>query len=291
MLLALWRGAATNANDMKEEAMAMDGSARNPGAHRAPAAIAAALSMMLAACGGGGDYSAPATPPPVAPTATAEGAYSGSITTGSAGTAFAAVVLETGQLWIVYGNLVAGSLVQTGFIQGQGVSNAGVFTSSSLKDYGSVPPQAASTRLDFVPGTSISGTLNENSVALNVSGTGSAPANYNYATPASLASIAGNWSLTAGGGTTLPLTITAGGAASGTTTPTGCSITGTFTPRASGKNVFDVALTYGPAPCPAPGGQAAGIALYSTLNTGAHQLITAVVDPSGATGNLSFGTR
>ena len=41
----------------------------------------------------------------------------------------------------------------------------------------------------------------------------------------------------------------------------GCNFAGTVLPRPSGKNVFNVSLTFGPAPCALPGQAAAGIAV------------------------------
>jgi hypothetical protein len=240
-----------------------------------------ALGAALTGCGGGGDDET---------STTAEGAYSGTVSGSPANAAFSAIVLEDGQLWTIYGNSVGGVLVVNGFIQGQGVSNNGVFTSSSLRDYGSAPPTAASLGLNYVAGTSISGTLTELGTNFGISGTTIPTANFNYNAPASLTSISGSWMLSALGGVTLPLTIASNGTASGVTSA-GCTVSGTFTPRPSGKNVFNLVLTFGPSPCPLPSGSASGIAIYSTLGNGAHQLITAAVDPSRTNGSVAFGTR
>ena len=251
---------------------------------RTAAVLVATLSGVLAACGGGGDDDddGPAT--------TAEGAYAGSISGSSSTTAFSAVVLDDGQLWTVYGNNVGGVLVLSGFLQGQGTSSHGVFTASNLRDFGSSPPVAASLAANYVAGASLSGNLSESGATFGISGTAIPAAVYNYNAPASLAGISGAWTLAALGGTSLPLTIASNGAATGVTSG-GCSVAATFTPRASGKNVFNLAITFGPAPCPVPSGTAAGIAILSTLSGGAHQLMAAAVDPSRTIGTLAVGTR
>jgi hypothetical protein len=241
------------------------------------------LAAALAGCGGGG------SDPPAA-TASAQGAYSGSLSGSPSNAAFSAIVLEDGQLWTLYGNSVGGSLIVNGFIQGQGSSSGGVFTASALRDFGTSPSTVASVSVNYVAGASISGTLTELGVNLGINGTAIPAANFNYDAPASLPSIAGNWTLSSVGGTILPLSIAATGAANGVSS-TGCAVSGTFTPRPSGKNVFNLALTFGPSPCPLPGGSAGGIAIYSTLSSGAHQLITAAVDPTRSFGNVAFGTR
>lgn len=242
------------------------------------------LSAALVACGGGGEDDDSNSGP------TAEGAYSGSVSGSMANSAFSAIVLEDGQLWTLYGNTVGGALVVSGFIQGQGTSSNGTFASSTLRDFGSSPPIAASLSASYVPGVSISGNLTELGSTFGLTGTALSTAVYNYNTPASLASISGSWVLTALGGTSLPLTIAANGTATGVTSG-GCAVAATFTPRPSGKNVFNVVITFGASPCPLPSGTATGIAIHSTLAGGSHQLIAATVDPSRTVGTLAFGTR
>lgn len=71
----------------------------------------------------------------------------------------------------------------------------------------------------------------------------------------------------------------------------GCNFTGTSKPRASGKNVFDVSVTFGAAPCSLPGTKATGIALTYILANGKRQLVAAAVDASRTHNSLVFGTR
>ncbi len=62
-------------------------------------------------------------------------------------------------------------------------------------------------------------------------------------------------------------------------------------PRASGKNIYNVALTFGPLPCDLPNQPAAGIAVIYPLTSGKSQLIVAVTDATRTIGGASFGVR
>lgn len=70
----------------------------------------------------------------------------------------------------------------------------------------------------------------------------------NYDTPAMLSAISGSWSITELSGEDLALTVASSGAFTAASS-LGCNFSGTVRPRASGKNVYNVALTFGPAPC------------------------------------------
>jgi hypothetical protein len=71
----------------------------------------------------------------------------------------------------------------------------------------------------------------------------------------------------------------------------GCSYTGTVAPRASGKNVFSVSMTFGAAPCALAGQTATGMAVAYPLSNGQTQLVVAAVDASRSYGAAAFGTR
>ena len=101
--------------------------------------------------------------------------------------------------------------------------------------------------------------------------------------------IAGSWSLTTLDGDGLTMNVQNNG--SFTAVSSGCGFGGTVAPRASGKNVFDVQLTFGPAPCALPGQRAAGIAVAYPLGNGRTQLLVAVVTPDRSAGQAAFGDR
>jgi hypothetical protein len=112
---------------------------------------------------------------------------------------------------------------------------------------------------------------------------------YVYDKPAALADVAGSWSGNFLDGTTGALTISATGAVSGTNN--GCSYTGTATPRASGKNVFDVSITFGTGNCVLPGQKATGIGINYLLSSGKREIIVGVLDSSKVLSALFFAQR
>ena len=70
-----------------------------------------------------------------------------------------------------------------------------------------------------------------------------------------------------------------------------CAASGTVTPRASGKNVYDVTLTL---PCGESTDSTlavSGIAVASPLADGRTQLMVAAVDETRTQGAVVFGTR
>ena len=241
------------------------------------------MASVLSACGGGGDSGATAGP-------SAEGAYSGAITGSSTSSAFSAVVLEDGQVWALYGNAIGGGLVVGGIVQGQGISNNGTFTSTTIKDFGYLPPVAGTLDATYVAGASIQGTVTAGGGSIGLSGSAIPSTSFNYNTPALVSNIAGNWTLSSTSGNTIALNIASNGTFTGTATG-GCTLSGSVAARPSGKNIFNVQLTNGPAPCALPGFQGNGIGIYTALASGAHQLIVAVIDSSRTYGAASFGTR
>jgi len=241
------------------------------------------FAAILTGCGGGGDS-------PAAAATTAEGPYSGTVTNSTTASAFSAVVLEDGQVWTIYGNTVGGVLLASGLIQGQGASSNGTFTSSTIKDFGASPALAGTLNATYVQGASLAGSITEGGGSIGFSGTAIPATTFNYNTPALLSNVVGAWTLSSTSGATISLTVSANGAFAGTATG-GCALSGTLTPRPSGKNIFNVQMTMGPAPCSLPGWTGGGIAIYSTLANGGHQLIVGSVDSSRTYGSASFGTR
>lgn len=246
---------------------------------------AVAVVGFLAGCGGGGS-DAPSTS-----AATAEGAYSGAITNSTTASAFSAVVLDDGQVWALYGNNVGGSLLVLGLLQGQGASNNGAFTSTTIKDFGASPVVSMSLNATYVAGASVVGAFTTaRGASIGINGIAIPPANFNYNSAASLVNVMGNWNMSSTSGNAIALNIAASGAFTGTATG-GCTLSGSLSPRPSGKNVYNVQMTIGPAPCALPGFTGGGIGIYSTLANGSHQLILASVDSSRTYGSASFGTR
>lgn len=252
--------------------------------------LAAALSVFLSACGGGGGSSSPATP---ASTSTkAEGLYTGTSTTGYT---FNALVLENDEVWALYGTPSGGVFYVDGLNWAQGSSNNGTFTASNAKDYyKNNPVKTGSVSATYVAGSSFNGTAIANGASLGF--TSAAPVNstYSYTAPASLSTVTGIWTGSTLFGETGTMTIASDGTfkASFTGSYAGtCSATGTVQPRASGKNVFDVSITFGAAPCGLPGTTAKGIAISYLLSDGKRQLVAAITTTDKAHGSAFFAAR
>ena len=253
-------------------------------------AISLVASSVLAGCGGGSD--SPSTPAVAAPvvTATAEGVYVGDLT-GSRSTAFEMLVLENGEFWSLYGTSTASVFGVAGFVQGTGTSANGKFTSSNGKDFGVNPALAGTVSATYdATAKTIAGTVTATTGTVSFSGGPIAGSLYNYNTPASLATVSGAWSTNSLSGEDVALNISSNGAFTATSAY-GCKFFGTVTPRPSGKNVFNVGLTFGAAPCALPGQTGSGIALAYPLNNGKTQLLVAVTDGTRTNGTVVFGTR
>ncbi|MDO9166102.1 MAG: hypothetical protein Q7U13_08345 [Rhodoferax sp.] len=249
--------------------------------------LAIALSALtLVACGGGGGETSTAA----VATPSAEGVYGGTLT-GSTSSAFQMLVLENGDFWSMYGISTPTAFGVAGFVQGSGTSNNGTFTSANVKDFGFRPAAAgtASATYNATAGT-ISGTVSTTAGTVTFNGGPIAGSLYNYNTPASLATVSGSWSTTALTGEGVALNIASNGAFTALST-IGCNFAGTVTPRASGKNVFNVALTFGAAPCALPGQTASGIAVAYPLANGKTQLLVTVTEGTRTYGTAAFGTR
>lgn len=247
-------------------------------------------TLALVACGGGGgDAPATAVVAPVG-TTTAEGVYGGTLT-GSTSSQFEALFLENGEYWTLYGTSTPAAFGVAGFVQGSGTSNNGSFTSANARDFGFAPAVAGSLSATYNTTTkTISGTVSSATGSVTFSG-GPIPGSlYNYDSAASLASVSGVWSTMSANGETVALNVASNGTftAAGSS---GCSFSGTVTPRASGKNVFNVSLTFGAAPCALPGQSGTGIALAYPLANGTSQLVVAAHDSTRTYGTAVFGTR
>jgi hypothetical protein len=152
-----------------------------------------------------------------------------------------------------------------------------------------IPAANGTVAATYVAGTSISGTVSFSAGTVSFSGAPIPSTTYDYNIPAQLADITGSWTLTALDGSTVALTIA--GSGSFTAMANGCSITGTFSPRASGKNVFNLALTFGAAPCASPGATASGVAVSNPIPGGKRQLIVVGVNATRTAGTALFGNR
>ena len=266
--------------------------ARQPAASRAQEAYFEQAEhdpcrLSLPRCGSsrlrGGDAA-----PPVA--VTAEGVYGGALT-GSTSNVFNLLVLENGEYWALYGTRPASVFFVSGVVQGTGASSNGTFTSSNARDFGVVPALAGTVNATYnASAQTIAGNLVFAAGTTGFSGGPIAGSTYNYNTPAQLSAVSGTWALSSTSGNSIAMNIASSGAFTAVSAD-GCSFSGTVTPRASGKNVFNLSMTFGAAPCALAGQTAAGIALTYPLATGGNQLLAAVVDGTRSFGSVAFGTR
>ena len=196
------------------------------------------LGVLLAGCGGGGDSNSsssalPLTGDRVPTVLRAEGVYTGTLSNGEK---HETIVLENGQIFMIH----AGSfnIQNTPVLEGSGKADNGSYTSMDLKDFSDF---AVFTPASMTASYNLNGTLNgsiskQGSVVSFTSSRLEKPT-YNYDEPASPASI-----VVAEPNILFSTRITLDGDIS--ISARQCSARGTIKPRASGKNVFDIRLTF-----------------------------------------------
>lgn len=232
----------------------------------------AAVLMLLSGCGGDGGHNSPA-----APHAThAQGAYEGTI----GGIAhFQLLLLENGAYYMLFGTGSGSAFEPQGMVTGTGTeTSSSVYTATNT--YTPPAPAPSSTvelTADYVVDVSFAGTLRiatggGGGATQSFSGVPISAALYQYGTAAQLADVAGTWTVSVGGIIDSTMTVNASGAFSGVDTA-GCTYSGTLTPRASGKNVFNLTYQEGATPCAVPGMSATGIAIVITPSPSTRQLL------------------
>ena len=228
-------------------------------------------------------------PPPPPPLFTAEGVYGGRLT-GSSSPDFQLLVLENGDFYALYGTNSSAPFAVSGFIQGTGISDNGKFNSNNAIDFGTSPITPLTVNTSYALETkTISGTATTSRGVVGLSGGPIPNSQYVYSSAAQLSAVTGNWSTTSIDGSSVPLSIASNGTFSASNQ--GCTFGGTFVPRPSGKNVFDVAFRFGAAPCRLAGQPGSGIAIVSPVSGGKTQLLIAATNSSRSSGTAVFGTR
>ncbi|HJV03072.1 MAG TPA: hypothetical protein VJ752_21225 [Burkholderiaceae bacterium] len=247
-----------------------------------PALTLLALAA-LAGCGGGGGATVAASTTIASP----QGVYQGAFSTGGTHNT---LVLENNQFYTIYGSTVAGVFTVEGFLQGNAQASGGSFAATDVKDATTAGQLlTGSLSASYTATNSLNGTLTEGSNTVTFTSSAVAASVYDYNTAANLNDIAGTWSMTSLRGYANTFNIAASGAF--TATSGACAFSGSFKPRASGKNVFDVSMTFGPAPCILAGQTLAGIGIDFMLNNGKRQLLIAGLDANRSSSAAFFGTR
>ena len=246
-----------------------------------------ALALALAGCGGGGGGGESSGSLSAPSNASAEGVYEG---TTSAGQNFIALILENSELWALYGTDIEGTFLIDGFVQGSGSSNNGSYATTNGKDFGVYPAVSGALNGTYVAGISISGTLTRDGTSRTFAGAAIDPTDFNYNTPALIADVSGNWSMTDWDGNPVAIAIANNGNLTGSSG--GCSFTGSITPRPSGKNVFNVTVLFGGSPCVLAGQTVYGVAVSSLVEGGpTRQLVVMSTDQARTLGTVLFGSR
>ena len=269
-------------------------------------ALTGLAALVLTACGGGSDdhgsndtsttTPAPATttPPVTTPpattqptiTASAEGVYEG---TYANGLTHLTLVTDTSRMYSILGTTTGGVFAISRFLEGLGTSTNGAFTATEVREYGTGASTASGTFTGtYVPGTSLNGTLALGGANIAITGAPLSNTTYVYNTPAKLANITGAWTLNDLNGARVTLLVEADGKFTGTSGT--CAITGSLTPKSTGKNVFTFSVTSGPAPCPRPNDVSTGVAVEFTIGT-ARQLIAAASGVTRVNGTGWVGAR
>jgi len=235
------------------------------------------LAALLAACGGGGD-SAPVT------RSAAEGLWWPAGITGNA----VVVVLEDGETWGLYINTAQASIETT--FHGQSSASGGL-VSGAGREFGFVAPRT-------IKPAGYSGTVKaQNRLALTFSSSSLLPAatyayNAAYQGRASLSALAGTYMGpgVSAAATEQTLTVTAWPTGAITVPATqGCSAAGSATPRRSGQNVFDVALTFTGTTCPlGNGAYVSGIGYYDLFS---RQFAIMALTPDQSDGFFYLGKK
>lgn len=234
-----------------------------------------AATVALVACGGGGS-GAPA--PVAAASASVEGFWSG---TASTGPQVSFVVLENGETWGLYAS--AGSIV--GALYGSTSVN-GTSVSGSGSDFNLINRTVAAGSFTGTVATKAS--LN---ISTSLGTTLNSVYDTSYDQPASLASLAGTYVGQGVTGRTAPqsttVTVSALGAVS--SSGLGCAANGTATPRPTGKNVFNISVTFTGASCAL--GNGVVVTGIATFNPATRQLLSMAMNPAKSDGFIYAGTR
>lgn len=248
--------------------------------------MASVAALALVACSSGND----AINSPAGADGSLQGAYTG---TTASSVAFDTLFLDGGRFYVIYGqrDAVNGGLLVNGFIEGNGTSNNGSFTSTDVKDFSDNTTTPATISVSYGTGTDITGNISINGSTPVTDSFSAVPVSsgYAYSSAARLADITGSWQLAGVNGETATVILGADGGL--VADASGCSITGTVKPRASKRNVFDVSLNFGPSPCALANQAATGHAISYLLTNGSRQLVIAGTNAARDAGTAMFGIR
>jgi len=241
------------------------------------AVVSVVSSLLLAACGGGGGDGSSSG-------ATAEGLWLGSTNNSRTVTA---LVLDDATFYVFY-SASGNPAVIAGVVQGSGNSDNGNFSSTNVRDFNVeassvLTPTFSAT---YQPSQSLKGTITYTpGGAVTFTGT----FNTSYDSTPSLAALAGTFTgrvAALRGAENASVVINGTGTISGSGT-SGCTVSGTVTPRAHG-NVFNVSLTFGAAPCILANQTSTGAAYFDAATK---RLLVATPNAARTDAVLFVGTK
>lgn len=249
--------------------------------------LATCAVACLTACGGGGGGGGTTSAATPVTNSVLQGVWTG---TSSSGYALNILSLENGETYAMFGTNAGGVFAVAGFDE-VAISVNGSAITGSLHEYDYTSSTYTGNLTGTVTtGTSLSGsTTFSSNVTRTFTATPISASSFNYSLPAAIVDVSGNWTGTMLNGTSATLSISSTGVVSGLNG--GCSFSGTSAPRASGKNVFDVNVTFGPSPCALPNQTATGVAMDYMSTNGKKQLLVAIQDTAKAHGTMFFAQR
>lgn len=226
---------------------------------------------------------------PAGAVANFEGAYAGTLGGDGDRSAFQLLVLPQGDFFAVYGENSASGLAIRGYMQGRQLASSAGNWSASGREFGIDSPTGIELKASSAPDSGVAGTvIGSDGLVTRFSGTAMPSTTFDYNRPAQLSTIVGNWTMATPYDQRATLAINQDARLSGSVD--GCAFSGKATPQA-GRNVFDVAMTFGGEPCVLVGQTARGIALAHQLPDGRQQLMVMVQDDSRSEGGLLIGSR
>lgn len=244
------------------------------------------VTIVLNGCGGGNKTSNNSSSGNSSTPGQAQGVFKG---TASTGADFYSIILPNDKFYAIYGSIVGNVLYIDGMMTGQGASNNGKYSGSVTDFYSNGVSYAGSVSATYVAATSISGTVTENNANVTFSANAFPTSDFNYGTSATLTNVVGTWTGFLLDGSTAVVNINSNGSFVGSNA--GCSFSGTVTPDSSGKNFFDVSITYGASPCVFANQTQSGIAVDYLLSDGVtHQLVAGVASGTSS-GNVFIANR
>ncbi len=201
--------------------------------------------------GNGDTYAFACIPPtPLAPITTAEGIWNISVAGDDTGGTTYGVFLENSEAW-VFNYPIADSIAH-GTVTSENGQFGGVLRNYDIFLGTAYALQVGGT---YVPRTSVSGSATVPSEP-PVTFSGVYVPSYDQAVSTQI--VEGTWDGPLGPGEMAAITVSAAGELSGSST-SGCQLAGSLVPRASGKNVLDLQISWGGVGCSQGAGNATGI--------------------------------